>query len=276
MILNEFLTVLYISFLAVSSPYNANYEHSANIGYQSQLKPCVVESTDDNSCFIDATFNMTAHLSYNDETSYLVDTFKFSVYLDFYYVSQNGTATKQDSLSYSISPNWSVNQSGWSSSKLATFNFTYGIDHDDDNLYIKFYDDNTLVDQKRLNTDNSYYYHSYVNYHIDTSYLADAISTRLIALHQSDAELTQAWQDGYDEGRVKGYQEGAGHQMNPEMFTIFNGILNVAMVPVNVFLRIFNWEVYGINIASMVSALLSIAVLIIIIRLVTGKSSSGD
>ena len=81
---------------------------------------------------------------------------------------------------------------------------------------------------------------------------------------------------GYEEGYFNGYVNGQANTMNPEMFTIFNGFLNVAMIPVNVFLGIFNFEVFGINIASLVASIFSIAILVIVIRLLVGASSKGD
>lgn len=96
---------------------------------------------------------------------------------------------------------------------------------------------------------------------------------------------TNGWNDGNDKGFEDGYRNGYANGvtdglesveiMNPEMFTIFNGILNIAMIPVNVFLGFFNWEIFGINIASFVSSLLSIAILIIVIRLIAGSSAKG-
>ena len=86
----------------------------------------------------------------------------------------------------------------------------------------------------------------------------------------------EGYDDGKDYGYVHGYADGQDNQMNPEMFTIFNGILNVAMIPVNVFLGIFNFEVFGINISALVASLLSICILVVVIRLITGASSKGD
>ena len=74
-----------------------------------------------------------------------------------------------------------------------------------------------------------------------------------------------AYQRGYDDGYNDGFSADS------TAMTIFNGILNVALVPINFFLSIFNFEVLGINIKGLVSALLTIAIVIIVIRLITGK-----
>lgn len=82
---------------------------------------------------------------------------------------------------------------------------------------------------------------------------------------------------GYDVGRLDGYQEGytdgynVGFNGDSTAFTIFSGILNIAMVPINFFISIFNFEILGINLSSFVTALLSVMVVIIVIRTITGK-----
>lgn len=78
---------------------------------------------------------------------------------------------------------------------------------------------------------------------------------------------------GYAEGHTEGFNEGAS--MDNTAVTIFNGILNIALVPVNFFLAMFNFEILGINISSLVSALLSVCMVIIVIRMITGKKN-GD
>ena len=82
-------------------------------------------------------------------------------------------------------------------------------------------------------------------------------------------EINNAYQNGYTEG----YNEA--FEANVTAVTIFSGILQIAMVPVNFFLGIFNFEILGINIAGFVSALLTVAVTVIIIRLVIGGKNDG-
>ena len=81
----------------------------------------------------------------------------------------------------------------------------------------------------------------------------------------------------YNEGYANGYTEGfnEGFSADSTAVTIFNGILNIALVPINFFLAIFNFEILGINISSFVSAILSVCLVIIVIRFITGKKQ-GD
>ena len=96
----------------------------------------------------------------------------------------------------------------------------------------------------------------------------------------------EAYNKGYDDGYSIGYTNGesagytsgfnAGVSVDDTAIVIFNGILNIALVPINFFLAIFNFEILGINMSALVSSLLSICLIIIVVRFVTGKKQGGD
>lgn len=96
----------------------------------------------------------------------------------------------------------------------------------------------------------------------------------------------EAYNSGYDDGYAVGYTNGesvgytdgfnAGVTVDDTAIVIFNGILNIALVPINFFLAIFNFEILGINMSALVSSLLSICLIIIVVRFVTGKKQGGD
>lgn len=83
---------------------------------------------------------------------------------------------------------------------------------------------------------------------------------------------TDGSQAGYQTGYTDGYNQGA--VQDETAVVIFNGIINVALLPVNVFLQILNFEVFGINFGGLASAFLTIAIVIIIVRIITGKKNS--
>lgn len=97
---------------------------------------------------------------------------------------------------------------------------------------------------------------------------------------------SDGYTEGYNEGNYNGdsvgYQRGYTHGYNDAFntdstaATIFTGIVNVALVPINFFLACLNFEVFGINIGGFVSALLTVCIIIIIVRMITGKKSSGE
>lgn len=94
---------------------------------------------------------------------------------------------------------------------------------------------------------------------------------------------TQGYNDGYNVGNSNGYSQGyqegysegftEGSTQDETAVAIFSGMVNVGLIPVNFFLSIFNFEVFGINISAMVSAFLTIAIIVIIVRMVTGKKN---
>ena len=103
----------------------------------------------------------------------------------------------------------------------------------------------------------------------------------------SDEEWSGTWSDGYDEGYTNGknegyqngytdgYTEGAGQ--NSTATTIFTGIISVGLMPINFFLGILNFEVFGINIGGLVAGFLTIAVTLIIVRIIfSGGNGKGD
>lgn len=93
---------------------------------------------------------------------------------------------------------------------------------------------------------------------------------------------------GYSEGYTSGYDDGVsvayssgytdgyndGIDVDSTAYTIFNGILNVGMLPINFFLAIFNFEILGINISALVSAGLSVCLVIIVSKSVFGGKGS--
>lgn len=88
------------------------------------------------------------------------------------------------------------------------------------------------------------------------------------------------YQDGYDDGYADGNAEGYGlgwaegyhfaDNQDAVASSIFIGIIDVALLPINFFLACLNFEVFGINIGSMVTALLTVMIVIIIVRVVFG------
>lgn len=87
----------------------------------------------------------------------------------------------------------------------------------------------------------------------------------------ANAGESAGYNNGYQDGYDTGYQDGV--DLDTQTASIFSGILSVGLLPVNFFLSILNFEVFGINIGAFVSATLTIAIVIIIIRVITGKKN---
>lgn len=93
-----------------------------------------------------------------------------------------------------------------------------------------------------------------------------------------DFSLWSSSASSYDRGYQAGYDKGYsdGDSVNENMATIFSGIIDIGLLPINVFLDIFNFEVFGINFKPLVAGLLTALVAIIIFRLFVGKGGGGS
>ena len=94
----------------------------------------------------------------------------------------------------------------------------------------------------------------------------------------TNENFTNGYNQGLKEGEKNGYSNGysaglADGIKDNTIFNIFNGILNIAMVPVNFFLSIFNFEILGVNMAGFVSALLTISIIIFLLRMIKGSKT---
>lgn len=170
-----------------------------------------------------------------------------------------------------------------------------------DNVYIDYADasgDRISIDiayeysngYEYFMTRNDFYFSGYDFYEIyffddyfEFNFVDDNTRNNILSLFN----YTDNYNIGYDVGYNNGYNEGVnvgysngyniGYndalEVDSTAVTIFSGILSIAMVPINFFLSIFNFEILGINMASFVSALLTVCVIIIVIKMISGKGN---
>lgn len=82
---------------------------------------------------------------------------------------------------------------------------------------------------------------------------------------EADGERT-----GYLQGYAVGYSDAESTDEN--INSIFMGIAEIGLLPINIFLSIFNFEILGVNITGVVSALMSLMLVIIVLRMImSGK-----
>lgn len=86
---------------------------------------------------------------------------------------------------------------------------------------------------------------------------------------------------GDEAGYVRGYQQGASDtQTNFDNYddtalTIFTGIVDVGLLPINFLLQCLNFEVFGINIGGILTASLTVAIVVILFRVIFNGGSGG-
>ena len=87
--------------------------------------------------------------------------------------------------------------------------------------------------------------------------------------------LEDGGSSGYQTGYADGYSQGVSQ--DGAMSAIFGGIINIALLPINFFLAMLNFEVFGINIGSFVASLMTIAIVVMVIRMIfSGGNKSSD
>lgn len=81
--------------------------------------------------------------------------------------------------------------------------------------------------------------------------------------------IDNAYNNGYSVGLAEGMSSDS------TVVGIFSGILQIGMLPINMFLAMFNFNILGINVSSFISALLTVCITIIVVKTVMGGSSGG-
>lgn len=88
------------------------------------------------------------------------------------------------------------------------------------------------------------------------------------------AGSTNGYNTGYDTGYATGYTDGVN--TDTTVFNIFNGILTIGMIPINVFLAMFDFTILGINISNFVMSLLTVLVTLWIVRTISGSGNENN
>lgn len=87
--------------------------------------------------------------------------------------------------------------------------------------------------------------------------------------------VNNSYGSGYSQVYQQGFNAGRDSVENEDenIAAIFNGIANVGLLPLNMFLGMFNFNVLGINMSDFVMALVTIALIVIVIKSVLGGKS---
>lgn len=253
------------------APNNTFYPYGGKISYNTSVQSCIIQSENSNQIYYslaDVYFNVD--ISYDiDNSSYYLNNFTYKINASLY---RNPVGSDEgiyvQSLTYTYAPNWEITQN---TSNYSFDNVAYYISFNgyNDEFEIGVRVNDVVAGFTYTNQDFGTDTNSFSYIEINTSNFYDVLD-QFISSGYSSSELADAIQVAKDAGYAEGLQDGLeGGQPS----VIFSGILNVALLPVNMFLQILNFEVFGINIGALVTGLLTIAVVIIIVRLVTGKKN---
>lgn len=139
--------------------------------------------------------------------------------------------------------------------------FTFGIDFSDDKVeayaYLKY---NTAV----VSTSNTYLCGDYSN-----NVVSSSLSFTFEDVINAFRHEYNVYNAGYSVGLDEGTNTDAG------INSIFGGILDIGLIPINIFLAIFNFEILGINLTGFFTAILTTCLVVIMVRTFLG-GKSGD
>lgn len=169
------------------------------------------------------------------------------------------------------------------------YKFEWSFIHEDDTCHFKWYSaSNSLIDEDNVVVlpNEEFVTDSSISINVDTSQFYQ----QLLDFGNYAKGYDTGYQAGYGNGYAEGNSDGqsAGYQIgysdgyqeasdqNSTAVTIFTGICEVGLLPVNVFLGILNFEVFGINIGGFVASLMTIAIVVIVLRVVLGAKSKDD
>lgn len=266
--LNLMLSLL--SVVSFSAGENAPYSFYKDITYQAEQVLTVVDDTDSLYKYqIDYTFY--TDIAYNNQTSY---EYKYNGFkIDLKIINYNNTQV------YSYIENYYEEEEIFITNN--TFYIEYDFDYTDNITQLKilfeFGDDDTAwyipLENFGLNPISFPFNNDTV---INWTPITQNLIPAIMLGDSYDLGYYNGYQTGLDDGDTqgynRGYSEGYSNAQSDDSVPsiIFAGVLNVAMVPVNFFLAILNFEVFGINIGGFVTGLMTIAVIIILFGVIFG------
>ena len=240
--------------------YDGFYNYKGVAAYQQNCTSLVQKSNDNTIYYIDASLTFSCDVYYDDSESFLCQNFKFNIQASAYYLNNIASASTLDAtINYSITYDWSIHYNQYYQ-QFDYVSFVYGVNADDE-LYIKsFYDEeqNGIASQE-----------------LDSTF--DEVSLSRNTITFNGASFFSSVENAL--ANFHTVTETIVIQQPSTVSTasiIFQGICNIGLMPVNFFLGVLNFEVFGINIGAFVSALLTLAIVIIIVRIIfSGGNGKG-
>lgn len=256
------------------TPNNSFYDFGAKLTQSQTVQGAILQSFDGSETFytID-TIYFTAYMSYDlgsygTEGSWYLSDFTFTIRSSLYRIipsDDEGIYVHSLTCTYSPSPQWEYTQNT-SFNELDNLEYFVHLDGRNAEYEIGIKVDGGAYESSYYTFDFDSNYDSYAITNVNTTYLSNYLS-EYATRGLSSVDLDSIEQEAHDEGFAEGV-EYASH--NGEAAVVFSGILSVALLPVNFFLQILNFEVFGINIGGFVTGLLTLAIIFIIWRVILG------
>jgi hypothetical protein len=263
--------------------YEATFENT-------QYLPSIACPSDNNYSYnLECLISYRGTINYDAPTNdvglnYAISNISFTLTCNVYYVDYTNvpsqrTAILDNSVTLRVDTDWFITPEQYYDQIENTY-FTYGLDATTDTCFVQVYYeaegvplspidetahsptllsswDNMPSSYLYIDTNSNLFFNQITNFIMNGSY-SSSIS----------------YENGYADGYIDGFT--AGSDIDNTAVTIFSGILNIALVPINFFLAMFNFEILGINMSALVSSILSVCLIVIIVRIIFGKKSGGD
>lgn len=268
------------------------YSNHYNFSFKYHYSDFFVTEEGNEALFVDNDIEFNGYVYFNDASNYTLGFQNYKLHNKIYLISLDGdgaTNLYYDDYSIDMLPVFTIEDLSYVE---VTSKWSSGEDVNGDYLFyyneIKYpYQSGylTVDNMATLDGDNRIY-GSYANNDLlhkvtfDTSQLQSQL-LNLVASEGYQDGYSVGYSEGYGSGASDGYAEGYQNGLNDGIntdattLTIFNGILSISLVPINFFLGIFNFEILGINITGFITALVSVLIVIILVRLIFGGKSSS-
>ena len=105
---------------------------------------------------------------------------------------------------------------------------------------------------------------------VDDAYYNGYMSGYNLAQSIGETNTQNAYTQGYSDGYA------SADTSDEVVVSIFSGILQVGLLPINFFLQIFNFDILGINLSAFIRAIFTVVLTIIVLKTVLGKGGGGS
>lgn len=298
MFLQILVNVIGLFTIASNNALYPTYENCYLFRYSQQTNGPSFEDVNNNLFYAKMETEITSNVYFNsyrsendNEYHYRIDNINYSITLNYYYLESDGSYTDTE-IEYTFTHN--LGTTYFTQSNIDTFNFSLELEYSDifevtfrnpnaEHIRDQVITDSTAISEARYYTNFKYVYS-----------FSGQFKQMLSSLINQSGDANQMYNQGYNTGYGNGYDDayndgyGAGYnqgtadgweeasQVDTTAVTIFSGILSVGLLPVNFFLAILNFEVFGINIGAFVSALLTVAIIVIVTRMVVNGGNGKD
>lgn len=263
------------------------YSNHYNFSFKYHYSDFMSTEEGNSGLYVDNDIEFNGYIYFNDASNYTIGFQNYKLHNTMYHISFDGDSNVTllyDDYSINMLPVFTIEDLA----HVEVNSYIYvGNDYLSYYNEIKYpYQNGYLTVDNRGALDDYTINGSYANTSLmhqvkfDTSQLESQLMN-LVASEGYQDGYSVGYSEGYGSGASDGYAEGYQNGLNDGIntdattLTIFNGIMSISLVPINFFLGIFNFEILGINITGFITALVSVLIVIILVRLIFGGKSSS-